>query len=397
MRDHLVAQGLEIVAASLEILTRPVGVRGQGDFHNQVLRVASAVPRDATGWLSICKATERAAGRRETFHWGPRRADCDLLLLGEHGEICHAGDPAVPHPEILCRPYLGRLLNELDPQREATTAPATTAERPAMSDQYTHGHQESVLRSHTWRTAQNSASYLLGLLKPGQDLLDVGCGPGTITIDLGDYVNPGTVVGVDREAGVLVQADELRRRNQAANVRFTAGDAYHLDFGDATFDVVHAHQLLQHLTDPVAALREMRRVLRPGGVLAVRDGDYGAFTWAPDDRRLDRWLELYHQVTERNGAEANAGRYLRGWVQAAGFSEVQVGGSTWTFADSQSTAWWGGLWADRIRLSSFADQAVEYGLSNTEELGALSAAWQQWSTQPAAYFCALHGEVIARR
>ena len=93
---------------------------------------------------------------------------------------------------------------------------------------------------------------------------------------------------------------------------------YALDFEDASFDVVHAHQVLQHLQDPVAALRELRRVLRPGGTLAVRDSDYAAFVWAPADPLLDRWNELYHPITARNGAEADAGRYLLGWVQAAG-------------------------------------------------------------------------------
>jgi ubiquinone/menaquinone biosynthesis C-methylase UbiE len=53
-----------------------------------------------------------------------------------------------------------------------------------MSDTYTHGHHDSVLCSHAWRTAGNSAAYLLGELHPGQRLLDVGCGPGTITLDL---------------------------------------------------------------------------------------------------------------------------------------------------------------------------------------------------------------------
>ncbi|MGZ4755165.1 MAG: methyltransferase domain-containing protein [Acidimicrobiia bacterium] len=266
-----------------------------------------------------------------------------------------------------------------------------------MSETYSHGHHESVLRSHEWRTAENSAGYLLARLTPGLDLLDVGCGPGTITIDLAGRVAPGAVVGIDRAAEVVAQAEELRRSRGIENVRFATGDVYSLDLADASFDVVHAHQVLQHLREPVAALRELRRVLRPGGTLAVRDSDYAAFVWAPGDPMLDRWNELYHAITTRNGAEADAGRYLLGWVQEAGFNEVEAGSSTWTFADPERRAWWGSLWADRVELSSFAEQAVAYGLSDAGELAEIAGAWRHWAEQPDGYFAVLHGEVLARR
>src|SRR3984957_5402537 len=152
---------------------------------------------------------------------------------------------------------------------------------------YLHGHHESVLRSHRWRTAENSASYLLSWLEPGQDVLDVGCGPGTITADLAVLVDPGRVVGIDREPGIVAAASDLARDRRSPNLEFVTGDVHALDFDDQTFDVVHAHQVLQPLSDPVGALAEMGRVLRPGGILAVRDSDYGGFIWAPADPRLD--------------------------------------------------------------------------------------------------------------
>jgi ubiquinone/menaquinone biosynthesis C-methylase UbiE len=266
-----------------------------------------------------------------------------------------------------------------------------------QQDVYTHGHHESVLRSHSWRTAENSAGYLLGSLQPGQNLLDVGCGPGTITVDLAERVVPGRVVGIDAEAQVIQKATELLGGKRKSNVTFITGDVYALAFDDASFDVVHAHQVLQHLTDPHAALKEMHRVLTPGGILAVRDSVYSAFTWAPAEPLLDRWLELYHQVTARNGAEADAGSYLLGWVQAAGFTDIKASSSTWTFADPDSRAWWGGLWADRVRLSAFADQAVDYGLSGRNELASIADAWQRWASHPDGFFAVLHGEVLSHR
>jgi SAM-dependent methyltransferase len=234
-------------------------------------------------------------------------------------------------------------------------------------------------------------------LRAGQSLLDVGCGPGTITADLAERVAPGRVIGVDRVEDVIAQARTERVDARSTAPLYSVGDAYALPFVHAAFDVVHAHQLLQHLTQPVSALCEMRRVLKPGGLLAVRESDYGCKAWAPDDMRLRRWLELYHQVTAHNGAQADAGRYLLGWVQAAGFTDAKASSSTWTFADDDSRRWWGGLWADRVRYSAFARQAVAYGLSDDVELAGIAEAFLQWRSQPDGVFIVVHGEVVARR
>ena len=181
---------------------------------------------------------------------------------------------------------------------------------------------------------------------------------------------------------MIALAEQERKRRGPANVTFATGNVYTLKFDSASFDVVHAHQLLQHVTRPTAALREMFRVLRPAGVLAVRDGDYGSIVWAPADPRLNRWLEIYHHITKRNRVEADAGRYLLGWVQEAGFTDVRANSSAWTFADPESRTWWGTMWADRVQLSSFADQALAYGLADRDELAAIDDAWKQWMAKP---------------
>jgi SAM-dependent methyltransferase len=180
------------------------------------------------------------------------------------------------------------------------------------------------------------------------------------------------------------------------NLRFEVGDLFSLGYPDATFDVVHLHQVLQHLGDPVAALVEMRRVLRPEGLLAARDGDYGAFTWAPSDPLLDRWLELYLAVTGRNGHDARIGPRLPAVARAAGFTDVTVSSSTWTYADALSRAWWGGLWADRVCASRFAEQAVSYGLSDPAELGDIADAFRRWAVAPDGVFVVPHLEILAR-
>lgn len=261
---------------------------------------------------------------------------------------------------------------------------------------YTHGHHESVLRSHTWRTAENSAAYLLPSLQPGQSVLDVGCGPGTITADFALLVAPGTVVGIDASAEVVEQAARSAEGSGLSNLRFEVGDLFAPEYPDASFDVIHLHQVLQHLGEPAAALVALRRVLAPGGVLAARDSDYSAFTWAPADPALDRWMELYLAVTDRNGHDACIGPRLMGHALDAGFGSVEVSSSTWTYADPESRAWWGGLWADRVRYSRFGEQAVGYGLSSGEELESIAAAWLRWASAPDAVFVIPHVEILAR-
>lgn len=265
-------------------------------------------------------------------------------------------------------------------------------------DVYTHGHHESVLRSHRWRTAENSAAYLLPVLAPGQRMLDVGCGPGTVTVDLAARVAPGEVVGIDRSSAVLAAATEHATDKGVENVRFEVGDAYALEFADDTFDVVHAHQVLQHLTDPVAALREMRRVTRPGGVVAVRDSDYAGMTWYPAHPGLDEWQALYHEVTQANGAQADAGRRLLSWVREAGFDPAGVapGAGVWCYATPEDRTWWAGLWADRCVASNFAVQAMEHQLADEVGLELLADAWREWGTSPDGWFMVPHGEVLAR-
>ena len=262
-------------------------------------------------------------------------------------------------------------------------------------DTYTHGHAEPVLQSHRWRTAENSASYLLPLLRPGMDLLDVGCGPGTITVDLARLVAPGRVLGIDVAEAPLEEARALAARENVP-VTFGVGDVYSLEFADDSFDVVHAHQVLQHLTDPVAALREMARVCRPGGLLAVRDVDYAATSWFPPDDGLDRWLATYSQVARRNGAEPDAGRRLLAWAHAAGLREVTATTSSWCFATPAEREWWGGSWAARSTESSFARQAVEYGLATAADLERVAAAWKRWSEADDGWLGMLHGELLIR-
>lgn len=261
-----------------------------------------------------------------------------------------------------------------------------------MSDaeKYTHGHHDSVLRSHRWRDVSNSAGYLAPHLRPEDSVLDVGCGPGSITVDLAARV--AHVVGIDLDEGVL---DEARTRAaDIDNVEFRAADVYHLPFADHSFDVVHAHQTLQHLADPVTALVELRRVTRPGGLVAARDADYAAMTWYPSARELDEWLALYQRCARANGGEPDAGRRLLAWAHAAGFTQITPTASVWCHASEDERRWWGEMWRDRIIQSAMADQAREQGWASHADLERLSAGWQRFADHPDGWFTVLHGEIL---
>jgi ubiquinone/menaquinone biosynthesis C-methylase UbiE len=261
---------------------------------------------------------------------------------------------------------------------------------------YTHGHHESVLRAHRWRTAANSAAYLLPELRHGQELLDVGCGPGTITADLAAVVGPAAVTAVDASQGVLDQARETAEAAGMGGVTFAVADVHALQFADDSFDVVHAHQVLQHVGDPVQALREMRRVCRPGGVVAVRDADYGAFSWYPQTPVLDSWRELYRTVARANGGEPDAARHLLSWAHAAGFSDITASASVWFYSTPEERSWWSGLWADRTVASSYAERAVSGGYATYEGLGEIADAWHAWGAQEDGCFLVPNVELLCR-
>jgi SAM-dependent methyltransferase len=254
---------------------------------------------------------------------------------------------------------------------------------------YAHGHDDAVLRSHRRRTAADSAAHLVPHLRPGMSLLDVGCGPGTVTAGLARLVAPGRVVGIDPEPRVLDEA-----RSQAPGVDFVAADLAGFDPGGERFDVVHAHQVLHHLADPVAALRTMAGLAVPGGLVAAREADWAAMTWWPADPRLDRWLALFRHVLPADGLDA--GRRLLAWALDAGLEDVRYTTSSWTFATPEDRAWWGETWAERTTGSGLAERAVADGLATADELADVAAGWRAWAADPGAVFVVLHGEVIAR-
>ena len=212
-----------------------------------------------------------------------------------------------------------------------------------MADVYLHGHHASVLASHGARTAADSAAYLLPRLRDGMRVLDVGCGPGTITLDLAEAVAPtGAVTGIENVEGPLEHARATPPHAVTSAREFdprpTSGS---FRMPDDSFDVVHAHQVLQHLTDPVGALREMARVRVPAVWSPCATSTTPSMVWHPASEGMTRWLEVYRRLARLNHAEPDAGRHLVAWAHAAGLTRLEPSASLWTYATPEQCAWWG--------------------------------------------------------
>lgn len=261
---------------------------------------------------------------------------------------------------------------------------------------YTHGHHESVLRSHRWRTVENSAANLLPHLETGMVLLDVGCGPGTITVGLAQAVGPtGRVVAIDPSEIAIAAARDEAERAGVDNLTFEVADIE--AFAPTcvgNFDVVHAHQVLQHVPDPVVTLQAMRQATCRGGLVAARDADYGAMAWFPSHPDLEDWRRVYREVARRNGGEPDAGRRLLAWARAAGFDEIVPSASAWCYATPEDRSWWGGLWADRMLRSSVAQQAQDQSLATVDDLERVAAAWRAWAEDETGWFTVINGEIL---
>jgi ubiquinone/menaquinone biosynthesis C-methylase UbiE len=266
-----------------------------------------------------------------------------------------------------------------------------------MSETYQLGHHPSVVARHARRTVENAAAFLLPFLKPGMRLLDVGCGPGSITAGFAQRVAPGKTIGIDPSAEVIATARSLAGEATARNLSFEVGSIYEPRFAPGTFDAIFTHQVMQHLRRPVDALRQMRELLAPGGVLGVRVVDWGSAIFYPESEGVRRYVAFQFELARRNGGEPNAGRYLRRWLREAGFGETRLTTSTESVADTQATRDRAEMFADRVLRSGLAERALECGLATRSDLENIAAAWRAWGCDPDAFFCFSHIEAVARK
>ncbi|HEY7244555.1 MAG TPA: methyltransferase domain-containing protein [Xanthobacteraceae bacterium] len=260
---------------------------------------------------------------------------------------------------------------------------------------YQHGHHASVVSNHARRTAEIDAAFFLPYLRPGMRLLDVGCGPGSITAGLARRVEPAAAIGMDLSESVIETARTLAKAQPAKQLSFEVGNIYEPRFPAGSFDAILAHQVLQHLRRPVEALRQMRALLSCGGMVGVRDIDWGTTIFHPENEGMRRFLALYYELADRNGGEPDAGRHLRHWLREAGFSETRVTCSAVCYADPAATREWADTYAARTLHSNIGEKAVEYGIATRSELEDIAASWRAWGAHADAVWCFTHVQAVA--
>ena len=278
----------------------------------------------------------------------------------------------------------------------AGTVTGQTPHAPAAV--YTYGHSQVVTGVHAARTAAKEAGFFLPHLRPGMRVLDLGCGPGTITAGLAAAVAPAAVVGLDVAPSVLDQARRVVGDRQLRNVSFLAGSAEDLPFPAGWFDAVFAHTLLEHVSDPMAALREARRVLKPSGLLGVRDCDWGTGAFHPPDPAVELGASLYARVWRHNGGRPNCGRELRALLRAAGFARVQTSASfRWDGSHdggNGDSRRFGELLAQRLMMPNFAGPILAIGWADAALLEQTAAACAAWSREPDTFATMVMVEAI---
>ncbi|KAB8596107.1 hypothetical protein FH972_025816 [Carpinus fangiana] len=258
---------------------------------------------------------------------------------------------------------------------------------------YFVGNSTTITKSHAMRTAANSIAYLLPHLdrlaasNPAFNFLDVGCGPGSITLDLARRHPAATFVGIDGSAQVIAQAVAAKHAaGHPGSCRFEVGDVMRLaEQGFVGFDVVHVHQVLQHVPDAAGAMVSLRGAAKvEGGVVAVREFDWGMIGWYPESPGLDLWRDLWLRVARKNGNDPFTARKLKALAMKAGWSEIEVESGAdglWTFDTAEKRGAVAPPMIGRYAEDgTFAGQMRDMGMHNVEaDLKAVREGWEQWA------------------
>ena len=261
----------------------------------------------------------------------------------------------------------------------------TTNDPKRRTTEYQQWLRQQHGGAHARRTAERNAAFFLPFLRAGMRLLDAGCGPGSITIGLAERVAPGEVVGIDVSAESIAFARGLADERGVTSVRFEVGDVYALPFEDATFDAAFSHAMLQHLAEPLAALREMRRVLKPGGVIGIADADLGSGVVYPSSPGLERASDITIRLREAEGGTPLIGRRLRellfeaGFPRNAAFVAADCDGAKETV--ERAAAWQAGY----FEAAPFVERVTGLGIATEVEMREIATAWRAWGGHPGAF------------
>ena len=257
---------------------------------------------------------------------------------------------------------------------------------PTRQRRYGPGYTPATVQHYASRTAVQQAAFFLPHLRPGMSLLDCGCGPGTITIGLAHAVAPGQVVGIDIEPNLVEHASVLSREQGISNLRFQGANVFDLPFFRGSFDTAFAGDLLQRLNQPIRALKEMWRALKPGGVIGIICSDMGGRIIGPANHGLEDYYNLHERIWKDHGIDMHLGRHLRSLLRQAGFVQVEASVTYDCYGkpvDTRELAQWQ---IARIKATAAIDEAVEVGWIDRAMLDKMIVAWEKWGEDPDAFY-----------
>lgn len=212
---------------------------------------------------------------------------------------------------------------------------------------YTPGYSENAVRFMQRRSLASHGAFLLPYLHDGQTILDLGCGPGTITIDIARMNPNGQVVAVDREASQIEEAKALAAKTNLGNIDFRTLDVMQIDELEGSFDLVFSHALFEHLSDPVSVLRKLRPLLHHDGHIALRCPDWGGMILYPETERSQSAIRRYEEIQQSLGGDTHAGRKLHAWLAQAGYAPLKISASCEVYPSSREIAEYLSLQLDR--------------------------------------------------
>ena len=269
--------------------------------------------------------------------------------------------------------------------------------RTSATPDYTMGYSQEMLETQLRATAENSAAHLLPYLRPGLRVLDFGCGPGTISVGLARAVAPGEMHGVDMEESLIEMARSLAASWGQDNAMFHVGDVTDLEFEDSFFDVAHCRSVLMHVPDTAAVLSEVKRVLKPGGIIACREMICdSAFTY-PDFGIMERSWDMFSDLVAADDGHPQMGKDLKGHILEAGFVNIRMNASFSVYNSPGEIASIYRLINQWLLSPEVAEAAIKYGASSESLVNNLQVAYDKWKEHPGALFTFAYGEAIANK
>lgn len=271
------------------------------------------------------------------------------------------------------------------------------SESTSSTPEYVGGYAEEMKRIISRRTAATHAAYLLPHLNPGMTALDVGCGPGTISIGLAKAVEPGEFHGLDMEPSQIELAREAAFASKLTNAHFQVGDALRLPFPDDHFDALHCHAVLMHIPDTRAALTEFVRVLKPGGVLGAREYILDSLVIEPDVGNISGIAKMYSSWLSSNGGHPQMGQELRRQFSEVGLEDIQASGAYESFGNPADVTACAGFLRDYFCGPAIGDRAVANGIVSQDDINTWRTAALEWGELPGAFSAWAEGEATGRK